>query len=140
LRRLIQHHVEVVGWRDDQADCVCPGDHHHGPGGAKYATVFLNGKWPVVHCFHQSCQQARAEVNAQLRTEVLHLLGEKGVKIKLTEGELEEQDLRKRCRAMEAGARHRLLSRIKKKPPIALADWRAASPVPVRDVPIKDHW
>jgi hypothetical protein len=109
LRHLVERHVDVVGWHGETADCVCPGDHLHGPTGAKYATVFLSGKLPTIACFHQSCAQARAEANAALRADVIQSLGRLGIEIKPTAAEREEQKFRRHLRQTESGARHRLL-------------------------------
>ena len=140
LRRIVARHVDVVQWNGDTADCICPGDHQHGPGGAKYATVFLSGKVPTIACFHASCTQARAEANAALRADVAQYLGAQGVDYKPTPEERAERKFCRHERELKAGARHRLLPRIKSEPPITLADWEHASPFRVRDVPVEDHW
>ena len=140
VRQIVARHIEIIEWHGETADCVCPGDHLHSPGVAEYATAFLAGRQPFIACFQVSCALARTEANRALRGDLGEYLRAHRIKIKAAAEAHEEKKFRCYLQALEERARLRLLPPIRKEAPMALSVWEEASPFPVLDVPVKDHW
>src|SRR5207248_11443656 len=58
---------EIAYYSDTQGYITCPGEEHHQtPTEDTHCRVHLDGA-PNIHCFHNSCAEAREEANRQLR-------------------------------------------------------------------------
>lgn len=139
LRQLVERSVAVRRWHGSHADVACPGQHLH-TGKSDCARVYIDGRVPYLHCFHQSCAEAVAEVNRALRSETLEYFGAEGIQFKPTPEEKAELVFRKRLRLIEASARNQRLAALLKEPGILLEAWTETSPVPVEKVPVVEHW
>jgi hypothetical protein len=117
----------------------CPGEHLHNTPGSGSPIVYLDGKFPVMTCFHGSCVPVRAEVNQRLFDAWVDFCDGHDIKIELTPEEKAERGFRKHLRRLKADARLRLAP-VTIGAGVPVEDWARESPFKLDDWPVKSHW
>jgi hypothetical protein len=134
LRHIVTGIVDIRGWHSGFAECVCPSC------GRIDAALFCDGRFPIVYCFSTGCAAHNATVNAEMVSRTKRIVGESGVKIRLTPQEKAQIQLRRDIKVLEAKAKNLMLPQLLLGKPVPKESWLDVSPYPVADLPVEQHW
>ncbi|HEV7927862.1 MAG TPA: hypothetical protein VGR14_21110 [Verrucomicrobiae bacterium] len=139
-RRIVEDEVQIERWDGEVGYCRhCPGEHLHTTASTGSPIVYVDGKFPVLTCFHHSCAPVIAETNQRLYDEWVDFCDGHGIKIELTPEEKAERAFRKHLRVLRTNARLRLAPKIIGAG-VAVDGWTKESPFNLNKYRVQDHW
>ena len=140
IRRIVEDELQIERWDGAVGYCRhCPGEHLHTTASTGSPIVFVDGKFPVLTCFHRSCAPVTAETNQRLYDAWVDFCDGHDIKIELTPEEKAERAFRKHLRVLRTNARLRLAPKIIGAG-VSVEDWTKESPFNLNKYQVQDHW